>query len=253
MFLVSDDLIAETAFQTHWPSYNNALMRINATRYRGLGDERTKNFARCAWDDALMIRLRTVGAVCWYLIPCSWLGLHFRDDPRYFEMARALHGSEPEGERIEIARQHFIRIAEQTTGLNGERVPAALRRTKDAFHQLSDPGITTNDIVNISLAAWDIHHDSRTDFPRNDFVDASRQELAKADIEGDMSGETMLKMHVGMAFWLGTGFLRDPQYAWVSDSIMRSRAIGHPPMQALVTYAQKRLDRVSTRYDENRE
>lgn len=253
MFLISDDLIAETAFQTHWPSYNDALMRINATRYRGLGGVRTKDFARRVWNDASMIGLRTVGAVCWYLIPCSWLGLHFRDDPRYFEMAHALHGDEPERVRIELARQHFIRIAEQTTGLNGERVPAALRQTQAALHQLSDPRTTADDIISISLAAWDINHDLRTAFPRSTFVNASRRELAQADNGGDMAGEEPLKMHIGMAFWLGTGFLRDPQYAWVSDSIMRSRAIGRLPMQALVTYAQKRLDRVSARHNGNRE
>ena len=208
------------------------------------------DFARHAWNDALSINFSTVGSICWYLIPCSWLGLKFMEDPRYVEMARALLSNRHEDDRIEIARQHFIKISQQTTGLNGERVHNALHKTKQVYHQIKDTRMSSDGVINISLDAWELHPDIQHIFPRELFLGYSRKELSIADIRGDMSDPLSLKVHVGMSIWLGTGFMRDPQYAWVKDVIDRARSFGRLPMHEIIDYAEKRIDRALIRYSE---
>ena len=141
----SNLLMSDIAFETYWPTYRDALFRINATRYRGLGEVRSKTFAKMAYVAARGLGIGTVGGVCWYLIPCGWLGLHFGNDPRYAEIARRLTGNECDGDedvRIDRASHVFRKIAEQTTGLEGEKVPAALQRSQANTVALLEPAHT---------------------------------------------------------------------------------------------------------------
>jgi hypothetical protein len=244
----SNLLMSDIAFETYWPAYRDALFRINPVRYRGLGEARSKAFSKAAYLAARDLGIATVGGVCWYLIPCSWLGLHFGTDPRYVEISRRLAGNENDGDedvRIEHASQAFRKIAEQTTGLEGERVPAALHRSQAQAAWIADARTTPEAAIDILLDAWEAGPDARRSFPKADFIAASQGEVVQAGLRGD----TALKTHVVIAFWLGLGFLRDPQFAWAADAVQDAEADGHDPVAALAFYANKRLDRVMLRHE----
>jgi hypothetical protein len=241
-------LMSDIAFESYWPTYRDALFRINPTRYRGLGEARSKALAKMAYMAARALGIGTVGGVCWYLIPCSWLGLHFGSDPRYTEISRRLAGNDNDGSenvRIEHASQAFRMIAEQTTGLEGERVPAALHRSHAQAARIADVRTTPEAAIDILLDAWDVGPDARRSFPKADFIAASQGEVVQAGLRGD----TALKTHVVIAFWLGAGFLRDPQFAWAADAVAEAKADGQDPVAALAYYANKRLDRVMLRHE----
>jgi hypothetical protein len=240
--------MSDIAFETNWTAYRDALFRINPLRYRGLGEVRSKAFAKQAYVAARVFGIGTVGGICWYLIPCSWLGLHFGSDPRYVEIARRLAGDAAQGdeyERIDAAGQVFRAIAAQTTGLEGERVPEALRRSEASAAWIADARTTPDGAIDILLDAWDVGPDARRSFPRADFIARSQGEIADADLRGDAA----LKTHVVIAFWLGSGFLRDSQFAWAADAVQEAKADAKDPVAALAYYAQKRLDRVMLRHE----
>jgi hypothetical protein len=244
----SGQLMSDIAFETHWPAYRDALFRINAQRYRGLGEARSKAFAKQAYATARALGISTVGGICWYLIPCSWLGLHFGHDPRYIEISRRLAGDAAQGDeyaRIDAAGQVFRAIAAQSTGLEGERIPAALQRCQAQAAWLADARTTPEAAIDILLDAWDVGPDARRSFPRADFLASSAGEISHADLHG----EAALKTHGIIAFWLGTGFLRDPQFGWAADAVGEAKAEGRDPVPALAHYANKRLDRVMLRHE----
>jgi hypothetical protein len=248
MMKFSSGLMSDIAFETHWAAYRDALFRINPLRYRGLGEARSKDFAKQAYVAARALGIDTVGGICWYLIPCSWLGLHFGSDPRYVEIARRLAGDAAQGDehaRIDAAGQVFRAIAAQTTGLEGERVPDALRRSQAQAAWIADTGTTPDGAIDILLDAWDVGPDARRSFPKADFLAGSAGEISHADLRGDAA----LKTHVVIGFWLGLGFLRDPQFAWAADAVAEAKSEGHDPVAALAFYAQKRLDRVMSRHE----
>jgi hypothetical protein len=242
----SNSQMADIAFNANWPSYEDALNRINPERYRGLGEVRTKLFARLAFADARALGLNTVGGVCWYLIPCSWLGLNFLRDPRYVQIGHMLAGQDDDGTedaRLENARARFCWIAEHTTGLNGEFVPAAVDRSLSAFPFLQDPQMTPYRIVEALLDAFALTPQFREAFPRGMFIDTCADEAYRAGLHGPDA----VKVHVAIAFWLGSGFLRDPQFAWTQDVIADARNHRADPISALAAYAAKRLDRMAVR------
>jgi hypothetical protein len=237
----SSRLMSEIAFETYWPTYRDALFRINAMRYNGLGEVRSKEFAKKAYAAALGFGIGTVGGVCWYLIPCGWLGLHFASDPRYAEIARRLAGNACDGDedvRIERARHVFCKIAEQTTGLKGEKVPAALQRSQAHAAWLADARTSPEAAIDFLLDAWDVGPDARRSFPKAEFIACSQREVERAGLRGGAA----LKTHVAIAFFLGTGFLHDPQFGWAADAVQQAKDMGQDPVAFLAHYGRGRLD-----------
>jgi hypothetical protein len=244
----SNLLMSDIAFETYWPTYRDALFRINAARYRGLGEVRAKEFAKKGYAAARSFGIGTVGGICWYLIPCGWFGLHFASDPRYVEIARRLAGNASDGDedvRIERARYVFCKIAEQTTGLEGEKVPAALQRSHSHAAWLADWRTTPEAAIDFLLDAWDVGPDARRSFPRAEFIACSQREVVQAGLRGDAA----LKTHAAIAFFLGSGFLRDPQFSWASDAVANAKHDRQDPVEALAHYANKRLGRAMLRHE----
>jgi hypothetical protein len=74
-------------------------------------------------------------------------------------------------------------------------------------------------------------------FPTQAFLAASVQEVAAMGLNGDAA----LRTHLAIAYWLGTGFLRDPQHAWALAAIHEAQAEYRDPVTALAHVARQRL------------
>jgi hypothetical protein len=243
---VSNAFLGDVAFETYWEHYRDALDRINPDRYHALGDAPTKAFARTAYQTACRIGLETVGGICWYLIPCSWLGLHFSSDPRYAAIFRTLAtrpNGESEAERIENAGAQFVRIADLTVGLEAERLPAALQRFGAQLPWIMDNRVTAEAAIAMMVDLWGHPAAITGTFPVQAFWAASVQELSAIGLEGQVA----VKVHLAMAYWLGTGFLRDPQHGWAMDTIRLAQAEYRDPITALTHEARRRLDHAAIR------
>jgi hypothetical protein len=240
MQMVSRAFIDDVAFETYWDSYRDALFRINAGRYRELGDVQTKAFAREAYRTARSIGLETVGGICWYLIPCSWLGLHFGSDPRYAEIFRRLCAG-PDGAsddaRIEQAGAQFASIAEFSVGLQAERTGSALQQFDAQLSWILDPGIRVDAAIGMMVEIWGHTPAIVASFPTQAFWTASVREVAAMGLKGDAA----LRTHLAIAYWLGTGFLRDPQHAWALAAIRQAQTDYRDPVTALAHAARQRL------------
>jgi hypothetical protein len=244
MQLVSRAFMDDVAFETYWDSYRDALFRINPDRYRDLGDAQTKAFARAAYRTARSIGLETVGGICWYLIPCSWLGLHFGTDPRYAEIFRRLCAG-PDGAsdeaRIEQAGAQFASIATFSVGLQAERAGPALQQFDAQLSWILDPRVTADAAIGMMVGIWGHPPQVAASFPAQAFCAASVQEVAAMGLQGD----TALRAHLAIAYWLGTGFLRDPQHAWALAAIREAKTDYRDPVAALADAARQRLAQVT--------
>jgi hypothetical protein len=244
MQMVSRAFMDDVAFETYWDSYRDALFRINPDRYGDLGDTQTKAFARAAYHTARAIGLETVGGICWYLIPCSWLGLHFGTDPRYAEIFRRLCAG-PDGAsdeaRIEQAAAQFGSIAEFSVGLQAERVAPALQRFAAQLAWMLDPGEAVDAAIGMMVGIWGHSPQLAATFPAQEFQAASAQEIGAMGLKG----ASALRTHLAIAYWLGTGFLRDPQHAWALAAIDQARADYRDPVAALTHAARQRLAQVT--------
>ncbi|MGL5012532.1 MAG: hypothetical protein ACRC6I_21910, partial [Paracoccaceae bacterium] len=243
---VSNAFMGAVAFETYWEHYRDALHRINPDRYLALGEAQTKAFAKSAYQTACAIGLETIGGICWYLIPCSWLGLHFATDPRYAEVFRRLaarSNGETEAARIESAGEQFSHLADLTVGLEAERLPAALQRFDAQLPWIMDARVTPEAAITMMVEIWGHPAAITATFPAHAFWAASMAELSAIGLHDPAA----VKTHLSLAYWLGSGFLRDPQHGWALEAIQLARAEFRDPATALAIAARHRLDQVTMR------
>jgi hypothetical protein len=240
MQMVSSAFMNDVAFETYWDNYRDALFRINTERYAELGDAQTRAFAQAAFRTARSIGLDTVGGICWYLIPCSWLGLHFGSDPRYAEIFRRLCAG-PEGAsdeaRIEQAGAQFASVAAFSVGLQAERAAPALQQFDAQLSGILDMRVTAEAAIGMMVGIWGHPPAIAASFPVQAFSAVSAQEAAVMGMKADGA----LRIHLAVAYWLGTGFLRDPQHAWALAAVRQAQMAGGDPATALGHAARQRL------------
>lgn len=231
--ILSAAVLDEIRFEANYDSYDSMLMRLDPIRFRGLGQAHREVFIRHAVTVCDEWQLHFVEDVAYVMFVMSFLGSHFHQDMRY-QFLRAELERTPEGadDRIERLRERFITIGARFIGPR----MVLYRRDLSYFRDHILPGSRgfSSEKMLAELTAshaersYDLHPDQRALYLR-------QAQMAAAGLGfGDAEG---LTLSVALAYWLGTGFWKDPLYPWVAEKARQGGA------GAVIDYAMHRLDR----------
>lgn len=230
-------LRAAIRFETNYTHHFDSLLRINAKRFRGLGDEHCRAFVAHAARTGDELRLNRLDSVAYLMFLMNWLGSHFLHDPRYTAVSAVLQSDTSEEERVSIARDGFLTIAAQHIGERGEIVVNRVAKLPTFEALVTDTTQSHHKLHDALLDTWDIHGEARAAYPRGELEDDVIQSARALGIDSPLGRRICLVL----TFILGARFHADPLYPWVRDKTDAARKDGASPEDALLDYAKKRM------------
>ncbi len=232
--------------ETRYQQLVEALRRINAPRFRALGEGNCRRLVAHASAEGDRFGLMSVGGRAYLLLIMNWLGSYFLDDPRYGAIRAALSAPASEEDRLSDARSAFIAISAHQIGTDAAILRERLARLPELAGLMQDPEISHHRLHDALLDLWGLSPAEREHWPRRFLEGHALQATQALDIDTSFGRRLALVLtHV-----LGIGFYQDPLYPWVADTVMRAREQGRPADQALAAYAQKRLNALLRDSDE---
>ncbi|AGT11032.1 hypothetical protein [Paracoccus aminophilus] len=233
---ISTEALDEIRFEANYDTYESMLMRLDPTRFRGLGPKNREAFIRHAVKTCDTWQLHFVNDVAYVMFVMSFLGSYFHEDIRYLGLTAELE-TIPDGAdtRIERLRSRFIALGERFIG----RDMALYRRDLAYFSDKILPEARRYDAPSM-LAALTASHGARSYELHSAQGSVYLQQAQAASAGLGFDGGEGLTLATAFAYWLGTGFWKDPLYPWIPEKAAQGGET------AVMAYALHRLKRQLT-------
>lgn len=228
-------------FFGNYPAYAEYLIKLDADRFRGLGDAHTVSFVQRATTFASRVALNYREDVEYVIFLMYFLGSNFYEDPRYKFIAEPFFDKNANGtERVRMAHELFIRFSVRFIGEDLQVFKNAFQSFHFQSERISANRGIPEDYLEALFISYQFTDAERRIFPARTMLDNA---VSDAQILGLASGNESFGLCLCLAFWLGAGFGRDPLFPWVRDIIA---GIDDPTARtrALKNYATKRQEKM---------
>lgn len=226
-------------FSANYRMHRDYLMALDRVRFRALGDDNTRAFVREGMVLADRLKLGYVEEAQYLLFVMSFLGTYFTIDPRYADLKMALRAPEVGQSPVQGLHRAFAAFAGEFIGRDQSlygRALADFARRAGAAMQSADPVAACVDAI---CRAYGFVPDLPARLPVLAMVDNARITAAGLG----MAAPQGVALCLGLGFWLGSAFDRDPLYPWVRAKVEGAGPSERLRLAALEGYAAKRLGR----------
>lgn len=204
-------------FFGNYPAYSDYLVRLDANRFRGLGDVHTVSFVRGATIFASKAALNYREDVEYVMFLMYFLGSNFYEDPRYSFIASPFFDDGIDtAEKVRVAHKLFIGFARRFIGDD----LSIFRNAFQSFHfqaeRISGGRGVPEDYLEALFISYHFTDAERRIFPAQTMLDNA---VGDAQVLGLAPDSDSFSLCLCLALWLGTGFGRDPLFPWVRDSL----------------------------------
>lgn len=221
----------------NYVNFHMLTLAINSkARFRGLGANNSRNFLLESLHYFDAIGLSSHRDAAYLIFIMTHLGTHFLVDPRYYELRSLYYRLAPQDPHVtDKVRDEFIKISHIYFGKKKIGYYAALSNLVELCETESLYSNTPSGLVLEYLGLLGLSQMHKDQFPMQPFLDQALDaaQVLKIDTEkGRLVAATL-------AFWLGTGFHRDPLYPWVQE-LCAGKSTAQQRVEALRHFGIKR-------------
>ncbi|MCU0911501.1 MAG: hypothetical protein MUE98_09210 [Rhodobacteraceae bacterium] len=227
-------------FADNYRRHRDYLMQLDRVRFRALGEANLRAFVREGVTLADHVGAEYVEEAQYILFVMSGAGTHFMSDPRLGPFAEALTGPPVPGlSRTEALHRAVSEFALEFVGRDFALYAGAL----EAFSRMAGPAMRAADPVAACLEAVCRAYGFIPDLPRRLPARMMAERAAASAAALGLAGPQATALCLGLGFWLGTGFDRDPLYPWVRAKVDGAGPSPAARLAALEAYTARRLGR----------
>lgn len=227
-------------FFANYRLHKTYLLKLDRTRFAGLGEDATQAFVRHAMAVGDGYNLQFAEEVQYLMFLMYFLGSNFHEDPRYSVFARILNRPpSAEDHRIMECHEVFADFSKRYLADELSIYSAALERFGKSTQALSEQANPTKFSIDAFFASFEMTSEERSEFPVGQLVRIAEHIRGQLRLSDPFGTAVCLSL----SLWMGTGFSSDPLYPWVHDILEKAGQDPGARETALMGYAQKRMKR----------